>query len=114
MDRLNILLEGNIITKSTYQLALIVQEYMVCKYHVSPSSLEMMITHLAMATQRILKNEIVGAMDEEIVQSIFMDDMYEEANVIMKKISEIANMEYPQSEEMYMLLHICNTLKGGK
>lgn len=114
MDRLNILLEGKVITKSTYQLALSVQEYMVHTYHIPLSSLDMMITHLAMATQRILKGDIVDAMDEEIFHSIVMDDMYAEATVIMKKISEIANLVYPISEEMYMLLHICNTLKGEK
>jgi len=113
MKRLDILLQANAITVGTYDFAHQVISLMKEEYFVAEEHLEMMITHLVMATERIKRAEIVIGMEEELFSSIRGDAQYEIADSIMKQILAFSKVEFPQSEQQYMLLHLCNSLKGG-
>ena len=113
MRRLDILLQANAITDDTFHSAHEVISFMKEEHGVPEEQLEMMITHLVMATERILRGEIVGMMEEEIFSSIKGEETYGVAESIMEQISEFSKVEFPQSEQQFMLLHLCNSLKGG-
>ena len=111
MERLDILLQANAISEETFNLAHKVISLMKQEHGVSEEQLEMMITHLVMATERVYRGEIVAIMEEDIFSSIRKDENYEIAKDILEWISTISKVEFPQSEQQYMLLHLCNLLK---
>lgn len=77
----------------------------------SAEKMEIFVTHLAMAAQRILQRqeeEMVDAFIEEQLQS---DPMYEKAKAILHKIEQLSNLEFPDSERHLLLIHVCNICK---
>ena len=112
MERLEILLQSKVIQEDTHAFALHVIQFLEGEYQVNKEAMEMMITHLVMAMERIKRGEIAELMDDDVFNLVLEDIDFEKARNIMLEISNQTEMEFPQSEEQYMLLHLCNSLKG--
>ncbi len=114
MKRLEILCDAKVIQEETLISALKIIQWMIDEYGVSEKDLEVMMTHFTMASERIAKGEIVDEMDQAIFNEISKNENYEKAIQVMDKINDISKVNYPISERQFMLLHICNALKGGE
>lgn len=68
----------------------------------------MFTTHLAMASQRIKNGEIVELMDDAMFSQITQTEHFAKASDVIAKLNEIANIKFPESEQQYILLHLCN------
>ena len=72
---------------------------------------EMFTTHLAMATERISKGDIVETMDETAWEDVKGCGGFPEAESFFAKMMEISPVDFPESEKRFILLHICNMLE---
>ena len=72
---------------------------------------EMFTTHLAMATERISKGDIVETMDETAWEDVKGCGGFPEAEIFFAKMMEISPVDFPESEKRFILLHICNMLE---
>ncbi len=114
MKRLEILKDAQVIQEETMNNALKIIEFLKSEYGVQEEDMEVMITHYAMATERIIKGEIVDEMDEVLFHEIEKNSSYEIAKEIMEKVASSSSCEFPKSEKQFMLLHICNVMRGGE
>ena len=112
MLKLNILLEAKMIQADTYQAALTIIRLLEKKYQVSPVAMELMITHLVMATERVRVNQIVEPMTEVIYANIVASESFKVATQALDEILQLSVVEFPDSEQQYLLLHLCNLMKG--
>ncbi|MFV0479782.1 MAG: PRD domain-containing protein [Anaerorhabdus sp.] len=114
MDRLDILVAGKVIETEIAETARRVMLLMENKYQIEEEAMEVMITHFAMASQRIVRGDVVDKMNEDILNEIKSDKTYDRAMDILSDIKSLSDVDFPTSEEQFMLLHICNILKGGE
>lgn len=113
MLKLDILLEAKVIQQDTHQFALAIVKLLEQEYNLDSTDYEAMITHLVMATERIKGNTVVEAMAENIFLAIKEKENFALAVEILEQISRLSIVEYPCSEQQYLLLHLCNVIKGG-
>lgn len=66
------------------------------------------ITHLAMALQRISKNEIESPVGDAVAEELKKNAAYDQALRFLGLISEHAEFEIPESEKQYLMIHLCN------
>jgi len=115
-EKLDILKEGNVIDDTTYDFALKSYEIMKERQIVSRDDLlDMFITHLAMATQRI-KNGEIASCDIESMTALIKDsaglDVFNKAIALWRELSIYSPVEYPLEEQTFIYLHLCNTIAG--
>lgn len=70
-----------------------------------------LMTHLAMAAQRIKENNPVEAMDVNIIAELKKQDNYDEALAMTDEILSYFEFSIPVEEIDYIMLHLLNTLK---
>ena len=80
-------------------------------YHFDESKMEMFTTHLAMAVQRIMTNGEVEHLDESIWNEVQIFDTFNEAKQVYASIISDAPVQIPESEEKFLLMHLCNLLQ---
>lgn len=115
-EKLEILKDGNVIDDSTFSFALKSFEIMKKMQIVSQDDLlDMFITHLAMATQRI-KNGEIASCDVESMTALIKDsagpDVFNKAVALWKDLSVYSPVDYPVEEQTFIYLHLCNTIAG--
>ena len=81
------------------------------EYHFDESKMEMFTTHLAMAVQRIMTNGEVEHLDESIWNEVKNFDTFNEAKQVYANIVSDAPVQIPESEEKFLLMHLCNLLQ---
>lgn len=108
-NRLNILLNGNVIEKDVYDFSFNQYKKLKEKYS-NETALITFITHLSMAMQRIRKYEIVSQLDEMIYEDLKKSDEFNNAVVIMDELLKEAPVQFPESEKQFLLLHLLNIL----
>ena len=68
----------------------------------------MFITHLAMAAERVSKGDIAGHIDARLFAEAYASEGYDKALEFMGKIKELTFVPFPDSEEEFLILHLCN------
>ena len=111
MERIDILFDNNVISKEVYDLVNQTIAMLVNDYKVEEVNMEMMVTHLALASERVLKNDIVEEMDDAMYAAILAEEAHAEAKAVVKKIQAFSTFEFPYSEQQFLELHIVNILK---
>lgn len=107
-ERLNILLENNVISKSAYDLTIaIFTEYFESK-ELSEEKLNLFFTHLAMALGRLENGNPIDYLDENLYGEVKSSENFEEVKDFWEKISKEKNFELAESENGYIHLHLCN------
>ncbi|MDR2860895.1 MAG: PRD domain-containing protein [Elusimicrobiota bacterium] len=111
MQRLDILLAGNVIDKETHSFSVKAADLLATKYGFQNESLDMLITHLAMAHQRIkVSAQESPILDKEIIEEIKSNCNFEKSKEIMSEIESLADIKYPENEREFILAHIINIL----
>lgn len=75
---------------------------------LSQDKLEMFTTHLAMATERMIKGETVDSMDDAIYREVEHCASFEKASTFFKTMITYCPVVYPVEEERFLLMHLCN------
>ena len=69
-----------------------------------------LVTHVAMARDRILKGDIAAALDPAILAEIKESPAYERAEAIVTDWNNLLDNLLPEAERGYLLLHLCTLL----
>ncbi|QIK70409.1 PRD domain-containing protein [Erysipelothrix sp. HDW6C] len=114
-ERLKVLRENNIIDQDVHDYCLNVYEGIIKREGLDSSAAEVLLTHLAMATQRIRNDDVVNAMDDFILDEIKMFADFERVQVLTTEILTDGVVEFPDSEMQFIWLHLSNVLRenGG-
>ena len=109
-DRIEILRSATVINDNVAQYVNKVIDKLE-RYQFDESKMEMFTTHLAMAVQRIMKNGEVEDLDESIWNEVKNFDTFNEAKQVYANIVSEAPVQIPESEEKFLLMHLCNLLQ---
>ncbi len=113
-QRIKILLENGVISEKIANfINTVIDELVESYHHVNDKKLVMFTTHLAMALERIEKGKIVEKMDRTVFSQIKNNDKFEDCLSFYKKIFSGYSEVLPESEEEYVLLHICNMFNNN-
>ncbi|MEG0177600.1 PRD domain-containing protein [Anaerorhabdus sp.] len=106
-ERIRILENANIISaeSASYVIGVIDE---LADSNLETGKMEMFTTHLAMATERIIKKEAVDNLDEGIWAEVVKHASYEKASVFYDKMVLKAPIPYPEEEKRFLLMHLCN------
>ena len=109
--RLNILRDSTLLSEENYNKILEVIKYFneVKNIQLIEENASMFITHLSSALERIDKNETVNDLDEVVLESLKLEDSYNDAALIVKDLKIILG-EIPDEEVNYIIMHICTLL----
>ena len=113
--RLNILADNNIISIEIRDYCMDVYNDIIIKKELDGNATEVFLTHLAMASQRIKENNIVGQMDQAIRDEVLMFEKIDEVKELTEEILQDSVVKFPEVEIDFLWLHLCNVLneKGG-
>ena len=112
-QRIEILKSGGVITQQTADFVNAVIDLIQRDYpRVDADHAAMFTTHLAMAVERIKKNEIVDALDSELFEEVQCCPEYPMAVEFRDKMLAFCPVAFPESEAQFILMHICNMLAG--
>lgn len=115
--RLKILKDSNQISEDTYEnvikiISIIRQNYNI---DISEENGGMFITHIAIALERIKINESVEAnnIDEDIYEEILKNEHFEKCKAITNEIQEEININIPEGEERFIIMHLCTMISSA-
>ena len=81
------------------------------KYDFDESKMEMFTTHLAMAVQRIMVSGAVDQLDDSIWNEVKTFNTFDEAKQVYSNITRDVPVKISESEEKFLLMHLCNLLQ---
>lgn len=114
-ERLEIFKDSGQISGESYEALLRVIDMIKLQYGIvlTEENGAMFITHLSIANERIKKQEFIESIDKEIYKEIENDENYHKADQAFDSIEQELNIEIPENEKGYIILHLC-TLFAGK
>ncbi len=116
-NRLSILYENSIIDRDIYlQCIKLHKGLMREKSLVDLDAYPVAMTHLAMALQRITKDNSTQPMDRDILIQIQQDRQFSEVIQLTNLVLEEIKLDLPDSELEFLWLHFLTVLKqkGGE
>lgn len=115
-ERLKILWEHHVISDAVYDNCLRLHDDVFSKHElVGLPAYQVAMTHLAMAAQRVLGDEIVAEMEEPILSQVTQSMRFGQVSALTQEVLVGLDVDMPQSEIQYLWLHFLNLLneKGG-
>ena len=109
-ERIDILQQGQVISPEVAEYSKKVIDLLE-DGNYDEAKMEMFTTHLAMATERVKKNEPVETLDDSIWQQISSDRCYDKATNMFDKIVSICPVVYPEGERKFLMMHLCSLLQ---
>lgn len=115
-ERLDILVQNNIVDDHIAEYCMNIFNDILTPKNLVSNATEVFITHLAMASQRISKGDVVSNMDDAILEDIKTFERFEEVKNLTDIILETSHVIFPQSEIEFLWLHLCNVFNenGGE
>lgn len=108
-ERLKILEQCGLITiYVSEQVKIIIELLFQSKEELDTEKVEIFITHMAMAIQRILKGEYENPLDEEILKDLEKEEVYTKAKIFSEMIYKSVDINFPETEKGYLIVHLCN------
>ena len=108
-ERLAILEQGGLITPHvSEQVKKIIGLVFERKERPDMEKLEMITTHIAMAIQRILNGERENPLDDAVLAGLREEAVYPDAERFAQNIYEHTDIEFPEVEKGYLVVHLCN------
>jgi transcriptional regulatory protein LevR len=111
--RLNILKDSGQITENTYnainEVILLLKEKR--GIILTEENGAMFITHLSSALTRIEKSDLVGKIEDSILEEIKKDTNYEKTLEIVKEVEGVTG-KFPTEERDFIEMHICTLLSN--
>ncbi|MCM0649734.1 PRD domain-containing protein [Clostridium swellfunianum] len=74
----------------------------------------MFITHLCVAMERIKQDKAIDGIDSEVYEEIKNDENFSKSKLIFQDIIKTANIEIPENEETFIMMHLCTLLQENK
>jgi transcriptional regulatory protein LevR len=114
--RLQIMKDAGLISEETFEGLNQIIEMFNSKWNVelTEENGAMLITHLSVAIERIKKGEIIEGIDSEIYSEIKKHKDFDRAKQMLKNIEEVAAADMPESEETFIMMHLCTLLESNK
>ena len=111
-ERLQILQSAGTISPETYALMVQIIDRTKSKWNLvlTEENASALLTHLAMARERILKGDIAAPLDAAIFEEIKSSPDYEHASAIVGDWNALLGNLLPEAETGYLLLHLCTLL----
>ena len=81
------------------------------EYDFDEAKMEMFTTHLAMAVQRIMVSGAVDQLDDSIWNEVKTFNTFDEAKQVYSNITRDVPVKISESEEKFLLMHLCNLLQ---
>lgn len=75
---------------------------------IDQEKLEVFTTHIGMALQRVLDGQYEAPLDRDILEGLKEEEIYEEAEKFAGEIRKMVEIEIPDSEAEYLIVHLCN------
>lgn len=111
-QRLNILHEGKVIDGDIKEICLLIHNNIFVDRGLNNRDAYVtLMTHLAMAAQRIKEKKPVDPMDKMIIDELKTQSRFDEATEINALIQEYFDFELPNEELDYISLHLLNVLQ---
>lgn len=107
-ERIYILQDASLITLETSNYVNMVIDRLKDNFIQKEDILEMFITHLAMATQRILDKKELDVLPSSIWGEITASESYEEAEKMYQELVAFSPCIFPESEKQFLMMHLCN------
>ena len=79
-----------------------------CGSPMDEEKMAMFTTHIAMAIQRILNGDVENPLEEAVLEELRKEEAYEKADEVAEKIYDIIEVEFPETEKEYLVVHLCN------
>lgn len=109
-ERLKILLDNGVISQKVYDVSIDIYKKYFEKEEYNTDKINVFMTHLAMALNRIEKGNEVERLDNDIFSQVKDSHVYDEAFNISRNIVKDLHLDIPESEEEYFILHLGNIL----
>ena len=114
--RLQIMKDAALISGKTYESLKLIIDMFNKKWNIelTEENGAMLITHLSVALERIKKGEIIEGIESEIYSEIKRHKDFNKAKQLLKNIEEAAATDMPESEETFIMMHLCTLLESNK
>ena len=108
-QRLEILEQAGLIEKRVAeQTDRIIRLIYGAKPEVDTEKMEMFTTHIAMAMHRILNEENENPLAKEVLEGLKEEAVYAQVEALAQNVYETVDIEFPQVEREYLIVHLCN------
>lgn len=107
-ERIKILCDADVITEQVYTFVCSVIDELQKDFGDKTQVIEMLTTHLAMATQRVLQAEEVESLDDTLWKEVCSSPYFEKATTLYDALRKDAPCEYPEGEQRFLMMHLCN------
>lgn len=112
--KMQILKDSNVIDQETFEFILQIRDYLMDKQALdSEEHLDMFLTHLAMATMRIKKKEIVSGINSVIKNEIESSPKLQDSKELWNELKKFSNVNYDDKELWFIYMHMINLLENG-
>ncbi len=110
--RLEILKDNNVISIDTLNKILKSIEVInrLCGLKLDEENGSMLITHMAIAIERVNKGEFTELADDFIYEQIRLNDKFSSSKKVLQELEENLNINFPESEKRFILMHLCTLL----
>ena len=113
MDRFLILKDSHMICDDTFQKVKRAETFLLQRYQ-SGELLDMLLTHFAIAMERVHKKEQLGAIGDTVLQELTSHEEYSQCLEVLEQLYQVTYMTLPKEEEPYILLHLLNVINEEK
>lgn len=111
IERLQILKDANLIIPSVAEFCLKAVDYILeVKPDADAERLGMLITHLAMGTQRLVAQTEEYPVDENILLEVKQEPTFAEAERMAEAIISMSGFIFSKTESDFLKIHLCNLL----
>jgi transcriptional regulatory protein LevR len=111
--RLQILKDAGQISEQCYQSMLKLIDVLAEKWNIilNEENGAMLITHVAIAWERILKHEVINAIEELLYKEVESSKYFRQSQQILTDWELELKKAFPQVEKEYIMLHLCALLE---
>jgi hypothetical protein len=107
--KLNILQSKGVVSESTiqknYTIERALKEFIP---NIESLDTDFTFTHLAMALDRVEKNNQLSETNEIIKEQLVVSEFYNESKNVLDTVSKAVNVTFNEAESIMILLHVCN------
>lgn len=84
----------------------------LCGIKLNEENGSMLITHMAIAIERIKKEEFIEFQDEDMLGQIKAHHKFYIAEKVLCELEKSLKIHFPKGEQWFILMHLCALLGG--
>lgn len=111
-ERIKILQEAGLINEAAASFADNAESLLKNRYPENSEAINVFVTHLAMAAQRIQNEEPVEQAEDVVWEEVRNSEHCHEAGQLLQEILLQAPCNIPESECRFLIIHLCNILNS--